>query len=458
MSRTKLILSVVIMLACIVNLAACGNSSNIKVASDPPQQSDPSGNDANNNNKDKDKDKDKGKKVKLTFQIHYSDETSPQHLAMKKLVNDYTAAHANIEIEVDALNMEQQKLKLKTQAATNDMPDITVVNPGAQMKPFVDGKKLAPLNDILDKDGLRETFVSGVLDYYTFDDNVYGLSEGNDIAVIYYNKELFEQADVAIPTTYEEMVESAKKLRAVGITPMVIGEKETWTGSFFFMNIVLRLAGPGFLEDVMEKNKTFNDPVFVRAIEKMQDFIQAGGFQEGATSMDYNTAENLFVTGKAAMYFMGSWAVGTMENSDIKDKIGIFKFPTVDGKGSPDEYMLAPGLGYCIAAGSKHIEEAKAFLHYYMTNYPKVMFELKSAVGIAQLVDGDFTAAGYSQAAMEVLDLFKTVKGGDIAFDNTIDPSTTQVHLNSLQNLFVSDIAASELAQEHQNAFQANNP
>jgi raffinose/stachyose/melibiose transport system substrate-binding protein len=58
---------------------------------------------------------------------------------------------------------------------------------------------------------------------------------------------------------------------------------------------------------------------------------------------------------------------------------------------------------------------------------------------------------------MEVLALFKGVKGGDLAFDNTMNPGTAQVHLNSIQKTFVQKVAPEDVAKEHQNAFEKNN-
>ncbi|MFC5407470.1 extracellular solute-binding protein [Cohnella soli] len=399
-----------------------------------------------------------GKKITLSVQTPYADEANPNLKTLRKLVAEYTAAHPNITFTIDALPTDQQKLKLKTQAASNEIPDITSLNPGAQMKPFVDEDLLAPLDDILDKDGLRDTFKKDLLNNYTFNGHTYGLPEQLDIAYIYYNKDLFKEAGVEVPKTYEELVASAAKFNAKGIVPMTIGEKETWTGSFFLMNILLRESGPGFLKDVLEKKKQFTDPAFVQSINKFKEFVKAKGFEEGAPSVDYATAMNLFLTGKAAMYFSASWDSGSIESSSIKDKVGVFSFPTVDGKGDVGQFMLSPGNSYVVSAASKHMAEAKDFLHFYMTNFPKTMFELKGGVGLAQNVDGDFKAAGYSQAAIDVLGLFKTVTGGDLAFDNTIDPTTTQTHLNAVQNLFVSDTNAEEVAKEHQNDFEINNP
>lgn len=399
-----------------------------------------------------------GKKITLSVQTPYADETNANLKTLRKLIADYTAEHPNVSFTVDALPTEQQKLKLKTQAASNAIPDITSLNPGAQMKPFVDNGKLAPLDDILDKDGLRDTFKPGVLDYYTFDGKTYGLPETLDIAYIYYNKELFQKAGVEVPQTFEQLVADVDKFKQAGIVPITIGEKDTWPGSFFLMNIVLRQYGPGFLQDVLAKKKPFTDPAFVQSISKLGELVKAGGFEEGATNVDYSTAMNLFLTGKAAMYFSASWDQGSVETSEIRDKVGIFPFPTVGGKGDIGEFMLSPGNSYVVSANSKHMAEAKDFLHYYMTNFPKVMFEFKGGVGLAQNVEGDFQAAGYSKTAIELLKMFTTVKGGDLAFDNTMDPTTTQVHLNSVQNLFVSDENPQDVAQEHQNEFEANNP
>lgn len=399
-----------------------------------------------------------GKKedITITFQNIYPDPTDPKNGMMKKIVEQYEKDHPGVKIELDSLNTDQQKVKLKTQAASREVPDITVVNPAAQMKPFVDAKLFAPLNDMVAENGLKDTFQEGILDFYSFDDNLYALPDGNNIGLVYYNKELFDQAGVKVPTTFEEMVQVVKDLKAKGIQPMAIGEKDTWTGSFLFMNVLLRTNGPGFLQEVIDGKKTFEDPAFTEAVDAFQSLIQAGAFQEGATSFDYNAGENLFKTGKAAMYYMGSWATGGIETSSVNGKVGVFKFPTVNGKGDVNEFMLAPGSAFAISADSKHLEETKDFLNYFMLNFPKEAFEVKGAVGLAQKVEGDFKAAGYSDMAMEVLGMFKDVKGGDLAFDNTMNPGTAQGHLTSIQNLFVQKMDSAKVSKEHQSAYDSN--
>ncbi|MFC0391892.1 extracellular solute-binding protein [Paenibacillus mendelii] len=435
-----------------LTLTACGssgtNNGNSENAAKPDNTA------AGSTNKPEDTKKDN---VTITFQNIYPDPTDPKNGMMKKIVKQYETEHPNIKIELDSLNTDQQKLKLKTQAASKEVPDITIVNPAAQMQPFVEAGLFAPLNDMVEQNGLKDTFQEGILDWYTFDNNLYALPDGNNIGVVYYNKELFEQGGVNVPTTFEEMVDVVKALKAKGIQPMAIGEKDTWTGSFLFMNMLLRTnGGPGFLQDVIDGKKTFEDPAFTEAVSSFEDLVQAGAFQEGATSFDYNAGENLFKTGKAAMYYMGSWATGGIETSSVNGKVGVFKFPTINGKGNADEFMLAPGSGFAISANSKHLQETKDFLNYFMINFPKEAFAVKGAVGIAQKVDGDFKAAGYSDMAMEVLSLFQSVKGGDLAFDNTMNPGTAQGHLTSIQNLFVQKTDPADVAKEHQSAYDSN--
>lgn len=441
----KRTLSMILAGALTLSLAACGGGAKTESGADNTTGS--SGGD-----------KPSDKKVTITFQNIQPDPSTPSYKMTHAIVEEYQKANPNVKIELDTLNTDQQKMKLKTQAASKEVPDITIVNPAAQMKPFVDAKLLAPLNDVIDKNGLKDTYQSGLLDYYSFDGNVYALPDGNNIEVVYYNKELFKQAGIdKVPTTFEEMLADVKALKAKGITPIAIGEKDSWTGSFLFMNILLRTnGGPGFLKDVVDGKKKFDDPAFKLAVDRFQDLVQAGAFPDGATSIDANAGGNIFKSGKAAMWVIGTWETGAIDASSVAGKVGAFQFPTVDGKGNLNEFMLAPGSAFAVSANSEHLQETKDFLNYFAINLPKKQFELKNAVGLGQKVDGDLKAAGYSELAIEVASLFNNIKGGDLAFDNTMNPATAQVHLSSIQNLFVQKADSAQVAQEHQAAFEAN--
>ncbi|WP_238357814.1 extracellular solute-binding protein [Cohnella zeiphila] len=459
-TKAKKALAVAVAGALSLSLAACGSSNNNdnsgSSAGSSPSSSATSSSPASSPAASSPS-ADSGKKVKLTFQNIYPDPNTPTYKTLHQLIDQYQKDHPNITIELDTLNTDQQKLKLKTQANSKEIPDITMVNPAAQMKPFVDANLFVPLNDMLDQNGLKDTYQSGLLDYYSFNGNTYALPDGNNIEVVYYNKDLFQQAGIsAPPTTFDELLADVKALKAKGIIPMAIGEKDTWTGSFIFMNILLRTNGPGFLQDVADGKKTFEDPAFTEAVQRFQDLIQAGAFEDGATSIDADTGRSLFTTGKAAMYMLGTWETGSIDASPVGPKVAAFQFPTVDGKGDVNQFMLAPGTGYAIAANSEHIQEAKDFLNYYCLNFPKVQFENKNAVGLPQKVDGDLKAAGYSDLAISVMDLFSKVNGGDISFDNTMNPAVSQAHLTSLQNLFVQKVDPAQVAKEHQSAYDAN--
>jgi raffinose/stachyose/melibiose transport system substrate-binding protein len=428
--------------AMIFMLAACGGQENGGTTASPGSSGDSKSEE----------------QVTITFQNIYPDPTTPAHKMMNQLVEQYEKDHPNIKIELDSLNTDQQKLKLKTQAASKEVPDITIVNPAAQMKPFVDAGLLAPLNDVVERDNLKDKFQDGLLNYYSFDGNVYALPDGNNIEVVYYNKALFEQAGIKeTPKTFDELLEVVKTLKSKGITPIAIGEKDSWTGSLLFMNILLRTnGGPGFLQDVIDGKKTFNDPAFIEAVEAFQKLVKAGAFPDGATSIDYNAGGNIFKTGKAAMYIMGTWETGAIDASSVASQVAAFQFPTVNGKGDVNDYIIAPGSAFAISANSEHLEETKDFLHYFMTEMPKVRFELKDAVGSGHKIEGDFKAAGYSDLAVGLNELFKNIKGGDLAFDNTMNPAVAQAHLSSIQNLFVTEADPAQVAQEHQAAFEAN--
>jgi raffinose/stachyose/melibiose transport system substrate-binding protein len=393
------------------------------------------------------------KKVTIVFQHIDTDLTTPRGKMTVQLIKNFMAENPNITVEQDAIQVDQQRIKIKTQAASNELPDVTTVFPGPQIKPFIDADLLAPLDDLLPD--MQDLFMPGVTDFYSLDGKPYAFPVQNNIALFYYNKKMFADAGVEPPKTFDELVQVGKTLKAKGITPMAIGEKDAWTGSLLLIDLLLRVHGPGFLEDIKAGKAKFTDPDFVTAIDKLKQMVQADMFEEGATSIDNSTARNLFKQGKTAMmHLMSQYA--TEFSEALGEDLGVFRTPTVDGKGNANDFLLIPGQALAVAKNGENVDAAKKFVQYYVTNYAKTAVEHKNPLGLAVKVDADLKSEGFSPLLIEVGEMFSNLEGGSQTFDNAIDPAPTQTHFSLLQKVFVQKVDPMEIAQAHQDALDKN--
>ena len=85
--------------------------------------------------------------------------------------------------------------------------------------------------------------VNGALTNVTYDDKVYGMTFGLSCGALFCNKELFEQNNIKIPETYDELIEVVKAFKAKGITPMTVSGKDIWTIAMYFDAMALKAAG-----------------------------------------------------------------------------------------------------------------------------------------------------------------------------------------------------------------------
>ncbi len=92
--------------------------------------------------------------------------------------------------------------------------------------------------------------------------------------------------------------------------------------------------------------------------------------EKGLINEDVLTATNdncvdAFVSGKAAMFSNGMWALSSVlaKDPEMADKIGFAPYPAMMEDGTP-MVLVAEDSGYSISADTEHVEEAKAFLTY----------------------------------------------------------------------------------------------
>ncbi|MEV7886468.1 ABC transporter substrate-binding protein [Streptomyces sp. NPDC002817] len=176
-----------------------------------------------------------------------------------------------------------------------------------------------------------------------------------NIEGIWYNKKLLAAHDIAVPTTYDELVAAAAKLKKAEVIPFSAAGKEGWPLTRLVSSYLYRELGPDALQAVADGKAKLTDPAYVKAAQAIADLGKAGYFGKGVGSIDYDTAAQQFLTGKAAMFYMGSWALGDL-NDKAKNKVGaanvgFMPFPTVSGgKGSADQIPANVGLPVAVSA------------------------------------------------------------------------------------------------------------
>ena len=94
--------------------------------------------------------------------------------------------------------------------------------------------------------GGRATSAESVADTATFDGQLYGiLFKAANKSLGWYNTQVFEDAGVEPPATYEDLAAAADTIKASGVTPYSVAGADGWTLTDLFENIYLRTAGAG---------------------------------------------------------------------------------------------------------------------------------------------------------------------------------------------------------------------
>ena len=94
----------------------------------------------------------------------------------------------------------------------------------------------------------------------------------------YYNKKLFEKAGVKAEDikTWDDFLGAVKKLKAAGITPIVVGAGEKWPMHFYYSYLVMRIGGENALADAKAgKDGGFKNATFVEAGKRLRELGRA---------------------------------------------------------------------------------------------------------------------------------------------------------------------------------------
>jgi multiple sugar transport system substrate-binding protein len=183
------------------------------------------------------------------------------------------------------------------------------------------------------------------------------------IPPVYYNKKMFADAGItAAPKTWDELVADSEKLKAKGYTPFTIGGgKDGFPSSMILTGLVsteVYNTTPDWLTQRRTDKVKFADAPFQKAFQKLGDLAAKGYIDKTQVSRDYAATEQAFLDGKSAMYPMGNWFAANADSKKHDFDIGVFNFPTEDGKLVVPAYT---GGGMIVSAKAANLDAAKKF-------------------------------------------------------------------------------------------------
>jgi len=295
------------------------------------------------------------KRQELILWTYY--ETEAQKKGLDKLVDGFNESQQQYKISWEYVPMADFIRALSFSQSGENLPDLVLAD-----NPDVGSLiKLGMLADITDH--LQETV--SVKEYYQ---EVWKSVEGrgryygvpfccNNTAII-YNKRMFREKGLEVPTTWDEFKETAAALTEEGsrygfAMSAVSGEQ----GAFQFMPWMLAAgARPDCMADSRCKD----------AFLLIDGLLKKKCMPNDCLNWSQNDLTKSFLEGTVAMIENGPWAMAELEESGVE--YGIFKFPAHTSQG------VVAGGEVLAAVNGKNVSGAVSFINYY--NEKEVMEEI----------------------------------------------------------------------------------
>lgn len=372
-----------------------------------------------------------------------------------KLAAEYTKQNANVTYEYQNAPQTDLAQKLQLLAASDSLPTIYNVGEPALVQQLFKNGQAADIEETFKKLGILDKLnpAAIVLQKKIGGGKLLALPLELNIEGFWYNKKLFAANGVREPLTWDSMLAAAAKFQAAGIQPFAASGEQKWPITRLINGYVARKYGADAMERVANGTLKVTDAGFVEAAQAVADLGKKGYFGQGVNTVDYQTAMDTFLQGKAAMFYMGSWALGNFndpkQNKIGADNIGFFNFPTVKGgKGTRSDWSLNTGIATVI--NPKQNDEALGgWLKYVFSNYGERALADNGQISGFKVSKLPANLPALTKATLAKLD---AAKNGYLWFEAKLNSKAGSVAQDNVQLLVTGDMTPENYAAELQKA------
>ncbi|MCX0246793.1 ABC transporter substrate-binding protein [Streptomyces drozdowiczii] len=218
-----------------------------------------------------------------------------------------------VTIEQQSVPASQVMTKALRMASSKSLPDVLQLD-ASEMPTFADAGGLIPLKDL----GLTTKDIpEGIVDFGSYEGTYYGAARTVNTLALFYNKDTLDKAGLKVPTTWDEMRETAKQLTRGKRYGLALSAGGAEDGVFQFTPFMWSNGG--------DETK-LDSPEVAGALDYWKSLLKDGSLSKSTVNWTQADVNDQFMAGNAAMMINGPWQVETL-NSKKGLHWGIAEIP-----------------------------------------------------------------------------------------------------------------------------------
>lgn len=298
----------------------------------------------------------KGESGPRTLTLFTTEADPPQLEVLSQIIDEYHEMNPDVFIDVVTGTPSTRGERIATLLAAGADAGIFEIE-AAFANEWADAGFLLPLDDVFEGIGGEAEYVPG--SYFQKDGTVYGLPYATSVYGLWIRTDLFAQAGLALPTTYDQVLQAAERLTQGEVYGIALPNGQNNATINYFSTFLWQNGGDYF---DCKGNVIFGEPAALTAVQKWTELSQFS--PPGSTTWGYSEQIDAYLRGRVAMVmYAGRLGVNIVDKApELADK-SIVIFPPWGS----EQVTLGVWSRFAIAAGTHHQDVAKAFLQWLVS-------------------------------------------------------------------------------------------
>jgi len=372
-------------------------------------------------------------------------------------IDTYMKAHPNIKFEYQIIDHSTMQQKYQVEIASNTLPDLFWWNAiwlsqTLQNNPTT----ITDLTKYFDP-AFKAKFLSGTWNLLaTKDGRIAGFPAEMQVQAWMWNKALFDQYGLKIPTTYDDLKAVVPVFKQNGIATIEIGTLDPWP-TWGYYNW-LQLWGSDAQANDLYMTHTIKtaDAGYAQALKDLAELNALGAFPDNNSTINFENMVQNFLAGKAACISLPSDQLGKIVGQPIEKNL-VFNWG-VSFPNSPFDQNQAikfVGNGYGVGGNvEKDPAKLQAIVDFNKWRYSDAAFPLALNAGFILPVKVAFNPAKLGPVMKQQYALINDKRKGTITsvyapyFLWNLDPNALGNYSTPLDNVIVSLLNGSMTAAD----------